>query len=255
MPGPLADKIALVTGASRGIGRAIAMRLARDGALVAVHYGASGDAAGEVVDAIRAGGGRAFALQADLARVDAIRAMFDTLDAELARQGSRGVIDILVNNAGIGLSASFDQTTEADFDRVFDTNVKGLFFVCQQALPRLADGGCVVNVSSLTARGAGPSFPAYAASKTAVNALTLALASHLGPRRIRVNAIMPGYTDTDFVARLKQVPGMLDTIVKQTALGRPGLPEDMANAVALLLSPDAGWITGQVIETTGGARL
>jgi len=251
----LAGKTALVTGAGRGIGRAIAGQLAGDGALVAVHYGASADAARETVQLIEQNGGQAFTVQADVGSLAAITALFEALDkAFTERTGSRG-IDILVNNAGVGASVSIAETDEETYDRIFAINLKGLFFVSQQALPGLRDGGRVINISSLTARGQMMERAAYGASKLAVNSFTQSFAQLLGPRGITVNAIMPGLIETDLVVELMKNPAVVDAIVKQTALSRTGKPADIASAVSLLVSDKAGWITGQRIEVTGGARL
>jgi 3-oxoacyl-[acyl-carrier protein] reductase len=254
--GPHAGRTALVTGAGRGIGRSIALRLARDGALVAVHYGANREAATEVVDTIEQAGGQAFAVQADVRSVDAIAAMFTILDDEFrARTGSNG-IDILVNNAGVGTGMkTLEQTTEEDFDLLFDTNFKALFFVTQHAVRRLRDGGKVVNVSSLSTRGAMAALPAYAASKTPVNSFTLSLAQQLGVRGISVNAVLPGMVATDLTTELQRNPAAMEAVIKACVFGRPGQPDDIAGAVAALISNDSGWITGQLVEVTGGARL
>jgi NAD(P)-dependent dehydrogenase (short-subunit alcohol dehydrogenase family) len=252
----LQGKTALVTGGSRGIGRAIAERLARDGALVAVHYGNNRGAADEVIAGIESAGGKAFAVQADVRSVSAIAAMFETLDkAFTERTGSNG-IDILVNNAGVGAGMGpIEKMTEEVFDNLFDTNVKGLFFTSQQAMPRLRDGGFVVNVSSLSTRGANPMLAAYAGSKIPGNSFTLSLAAALAPRKIAVNAVLPGLVLTDLSGELQKNKEVLDAVVSQVAFGRAGLPVDVANAVAMLVSPDCTWITGQLIEVTGGARL
>ena len=253
---PLAGKTALVTGAARGIGRAIALRLSRDGALVAVHYGNSRSAADDVVAAIENEGGKAFSVQCDVRSVAAIESMFATLDQEFeARTGSSN-IDILINNAGIGTgSMAFEDTTEEAFDLLFDTNIKGLFFVSKHAISRLRDHGRVVNISSLSSRGAMPGLAAYAASKTPINSVTLSLAALLGPRKITVNAILPGLVETDLTTHLTSNPDTLAMLVKNCVFGRAGQPDDIAGAVAILVSPDAGWITGQLIEATGGARM
>ncbi|MET0378246.1 MAG: SDR family oxidoreductase [Spongiibacteraceae bacterium] len=252
----LEGKTALVTGAARGIGRAIALRLARDGALVAVHYGNSRAAADEVVAVIANEGGKAFAIQCDVRSVAAIEAMFSTLDGEFQTRAGSEKIDILVNNAGIGTgSMGFEETTEEAFDLLFDTNIKGLFFVSKFAIPRLRDGGRVVNISSLSSRGAMPGLAAYAASKTPINSITLSLAQLLGPRKICVNAILPGLVETDLTTHLTSNPDTRAMLVKGCVFGRVGQPDDIAGAVAALVSPDCGWITGQMIEATGGSRL
>jgi 3-oxoacyl-[acyl-carrier protein] reductase len=252
----LTGTTALVTGAGRGIGRAIALRLAAGGALVAVHYGASRDAADEVVSTILRAGGQAFPVQADVRSVDAIAAMFDALDAELVRRTGSNRFDVLVNNAGVGTGMMrLEDTTEADFDLLFDTNFKGLFFVTKYAVPRLRDGGRIVNISSLAARGANPGLPAYAASKLPINSFTLSMAQALGPRRIAVNAVAPGMVETDLTAQLQANPAAMEAVVKACAFGRAGQPDDIASVVAALVSPDCGWINGQIIEATGGSRL
>jgi NAD(P)-dependent dehydrogenase (short-subunit alcohol dehydrogenase family) len=251
----LAGKTALVTGAGRGIGRAIARQIAGEGALVAVHYGASADAAHETVHLIEEDGGQAFTVQADVGSVAEITALFETLDRAFTdRTGTRD-IDILVNNAGVGASVPIAATDEETYDRIFAINLKGLFFVSQQALPRLRPGGRVINISSLTARGQMMDRAAYGASKVAVNSLTKSFAQLLGPRSITVNALMPGLIETDLVIELMKNSAVVDAIVKQTALGRTGKPTDIASAVSLLVSDKAGWITGQCIEVTGGMRL
>ena len=255
MTGHLNGKIALVTGAGRGIGSAIARRLARDGALVVVHYGRSKHAAEDVVAEIRASGGRAFALGAEFSQVSNIAGLFEELDVALTdRTGSSG-LDVLINNAGMGSHGRIDATSETAFDEVFAINVKSLFFCLQYAMPRLRDGGRVVNISSLSSRGAMPNLAAYAASKTAVNSLTQSAAAQLGPRGITVNAVAPGMVDTDLVADLKKDEALVRSIVAATAMGRIGEPDDVAGAVSLLVSPSAGWITGQIIEVSGGARI
>lgn len=256
MEKPLQGKTALVTGAGRGIGRAIALRLAREGALVAVHYGSSADAAADVVKSIEQTGGQAFAVQADVRSVAAIESMYGQLDREFETRAGSSRIDILVNNAGAGTgSMGFEETTEEAFDLLFDVNVKGFFFVAKGAISRLRDGGKVVNISSASTRGAMPALAAYAASKTPINSLTLSLAALLGPRQIAVNAILPGLVETDLTTHLTSDPQMREMLVKNCVFGRVGQPEDIASTVALLLSPDSGWITGQIIEATGGARL
>ena len=255
MGGTLTGKVAIVTGAGRGIGRAIASKLAGEGALVAINYARSRDQAEGLAREIEAAGGKAFTVQADVGVVADIERLYAEVDAELARRTGEARFDILVNNAGVGGGGGFDAMTEADYDRVFDTNTKGVFFMCQHAVPRLRDGGRVINISSLTARGAGPDFPAYAASKIAVNSLTTSLAAQLGPRQINVNSIMPGMTDTDLIARIKANPAMENMIIQGTALRRMGTVDDIADALMFLVSHGGRWITGQNIEVSGGVRL
>ena len=250
----LESKTALVTGSSRGIGRAIAKRLATDGAWVAVHYQGNRSAAEATVAEIAAAGGRSFLLQGDIASVASIQRMFIALDEALReRTGSNG-IDILVNNAGVLIPGMLQDYTEADFDRQFATNFKGPFFVTQAALPRLRDGGRVINISSGTARRANPATMAYSSSKAALNYFGLALAQQLGERKITVNTLAPGLTETDMISGLEGNP-VIERTKQNTVLGRIGNVHDVAEAVAFLASPGAGWITGEVIHATGGELL
>lgn len=255
MAGPLIGKTALVTGASRGIGRAIARRLAGDGALVAVHYGSNQAAAEATVAEIEHAGGVAFAVGADLTSLNQITDVFQKLDAELTRRTGAAGIDILVNNAGIGLVGTVDETSEEVFDRQFDINVKGLFFVTQQAVPRLREGGRVINISSLVALRAYPECAAYAASKGAINNLTMAFSAQLAARGITVNAVAPGLTETDFVTDYLKDEAYVRTVTATTVSGRIGQPNDIAGLVACLVSPDGGWVTGQIIYATGGQQF
>ena len=248
-------KIALVTGASRGIGRAVALRLARDGAMVAVHYGSNRTGAEEVVAEIERAGGSAFALGADMARVADIEALYKALDAELVRRTGEAGFDILVNNAGIAPRGTIEGTSQQTFDLLFSVNVRGPFFMIQNALPRLRDGGRIINISSCVTRLAFPEIAAYSATKGAINTLTYLLAAQLGARGITVNAVAPGPTDTDMSAGWLGTPEGRASVVQTTALGRVGNPEDIAAAVAMLVSPDSGWVTGQCIEASGGIRL
>jgi len=251
----LEGKIAVVTGASRGIGRAIALRLARDGALVCGNYHSNAEAAQSLVQEIQSAGGDAFALQADVSSVEQLGRFFETLDAELtARRGDRR-FDILVNNAGVFVAGLTAKSTEADFDRVFALNVKGPFFVTQHAIPRLRDGGRVINISSGLSRRPMPQYTAYSMTKGAIDTFTLALATELGPRGITVNTLAPGLTATDLNAEMRADPNAERAFASRTALGRIGSVEDLASAASLLASPDAGWITGQYVEASGGLGL
>ncbi|NLP57287.1 SDR family NAD(P)-dependent oxidoreductase [Lutibacter sp. B1] len=252
----LKGKNAIVTGAGKGIGRAIAKRIASEGALTAVHYSKSAESAKQVVDEIKQAGGDAFSIKADIRSVAEIKILFQKLSQEFKSHSGSNHLDILINNAGVSSSSvSFETVTEEDFDNVFNTNIKGLFFVTQTALPLLNDNAHIINISSLTARGAKPLYSAYAASKAAVNSFTLSMAQMLGKRKISVNAIMPGFIETDFTKKLLVDPEIMKTLIAGVAFGKVGQPEDIANAVALLLSKDAGWITGQIIEVTGGTNL
>jgi 3-oxoacyl-[acyl-carrier protein] reductase len=252
--GALAGKIALVTGASRGIGSAIALRLGAEGALVAVHFNRDRAAAQATVAAISAVGGTAFAIAADLAEPYAAEQLFVAFDASLRQRGDKPRLDILVNNAGIGSRQPIDNVTAADFDRLIAIDLRAPFFIMQQALPRFVDGGRIVNVSSTAARIGYAETPIYAAAKAALQSLTLSTAKRLGPRGITVNAVAPGAVRTD-LNPLARDPDSAQQIASETILGRIGEPEDIADVVAFLASAEARWITGQVIEASGGLRL
>lgn len=255
---PLAGKVALVTGAGRGIGRAIAQRLARDGALVAVHYGNSREAAARTVAEIEAAGGQAFAVGADLSGaglVGQIGTLFASLDAELNRRTGSTEFDILVNNAGIAPATAVGTATEADFDTVFDVNVKAPFFIAQRALPRLRNGGRVVNISSVVSRIAFPAFTGYSMTKGALDVLTRNLAEELGPRGITVNSVNPGVTKTDMADALFTDDSAWQYAASMSPLGRVGAPEDIADAVGFLVSNDGRWVTGQMLDASGGMAL
>ncbi|MDN3241011.1 SDR family NAD(P)-dependent oxidoreductase [Glycomyces tritici] len=248
----LSGKTALVTGASRGIGRAIAIMLAEAGARVAVHYGANAQAAKETVAAIEAGGGTAFTVQADLAEPDAAGALVDALAAEL-----RGApLDILVNNAGIGAYGGIGTVSEDDYDRVFAVNTKSLFFITRKALALIPDGGRIINIGSGVTRIAFPEGIAYAMAKGAVDTFTLALAAELGPRGITVNTVAPGIVDTDVNASwLRGNPEAYAASAARAALGRVGQPEDVTGPVLFLASAAGRWTTGQIVDATGGSHL
>ncbi|CAB3659970.1 SDR family oxidoreductase [Achromobacter kerstersii] len=253
-PDSLAGKTALVTGGSRGIGRAIALALGRRGAHVAVHYNAARDAADEVVALIRDAGGRAWTLQADLASSDAAAILAEALRHTVQQHTGADGLDILVNNAGVGLRARLADVKPDDFDRVLQVNLKTPFFLIQHCLPFLRDGGRIVNISSMGTRAAYPEMSVYAPAKAGLEALTLLLASDLGARGITVNAVLPGATATDMNTRARD-PDISRAIAQTIALGRVGQPEDIADIVAFLASHEGRWVTGQSIDATGGQRL
>jgi 3-oxoacyl-[acyl-carrier protein] reductase len=248
----LSNKVALVTGGSRGIGRAIAHRLARDGATVAINYVENSDAANSLIAEIEAIGGNSFAVQARVGSAAETKRLFVQLDNELNRRMGRPRLDILVNNAGIGYFGKLSETAEEDFDRLFTINTKGPFLVTTSALQRMNDGGRVINISSGASRRPSAVFGAYAMSKAAVDAMTLALAAELGPRGITVNTVAPGWTATEANAAVRQDAGTVRNVESQTALGRLGMPDDIARVVAFLASDDAAWVTGQYVEASGG---
>jgi 3-oxoacyl-[acyl-carrier protein] reductase len=241
----LEGKAALVTGASRGIGRAIALRLAQDGASIVVNYSGSAEAAQRVVAEIEAAGGRAVAVQADVSKPADVERLFD----ETVRHFGR--LDILVNNAGVFFTKPLVEVGEAEFDRIFAVNVKGTFFACQEAAKRLSDGGRIVNFSSSTTAMMLPRYSAYVATKGAVEQLSHVLAKELGPRGITVNVFSPGPTDTELFSSDKTEEDKR-RFAQMAALGRLGQPQDIADVVAFLASDDARWITGQNIRTNGG---
>ncbi|WP_455959529.1 SDR family NAD(P)-dependent oxidoreductase [Methylorubrum aminovorans] len=246
MSANISGKTALVTGASGGIGRAIAQHLAAAGAEIVVHYGSGHDRAEETVRLVTTAGGKARSVQADLSK---------TSDIEKLAGECAGGLDILVNNAGIARGYTIDHTSEEDFDSVFSTNVKGIFFLTKAILPRLNSGASIVNISSMVSIAAYPAYLAYGMSKSAVNSFTRSLAAELGPRGIRVNAIAPGATDTEFVSSVRDNPEIMAGINAATALGRMGTPDEIARAVTWVASPEGGWITGQVIQVSGGMHL
>ncbi|MEU2791402.1 SDR family oxidoreductase [Streptomyces sp. NPDC007100] len=250
--GVLTGRTALVTGGSRGIGRAIAERLGRDGARVAVHYGRDEAAAKETVAAIEEAGGQAFAIQAELGVPGDAETLWSAFDAQ-----AEG-LDILVNNAGVNTPiAPLSEMTEEGFDRIFAINTKAPFFLTQLGLERLRDGGRVINISTGLTRGhAKPELIAYSMSKGAIDVFTSTLAKDLGPRGITVNAVAPGVTDTDMNAGwLRSGDETWQASADISALGRVGESRDIGDIVAFLASDDSRWITGQWIDATGGALL
>lgn len=249
----LKDKVAVVTGSTQGIGRAIALRLAADGAIVVVHGLNKNEA---VVKEIEQSGARAFMLAANIAHLKDIEAFYQELDRELEDRIGAAKFDILVNNAGVLESGTLAETSEQALDRVFQVNVKGTFFMTQKALPRLRDGGRIIMMSSATARTYFPGLTAYSATKGALNVLTRSLAVELGSRRITVNAVCPGLIQTEMAAEWIEGDRVEEKeVIALTALGRIGVPNDVASVTAFLASEDSGWITGECIDISGGAKL
>ena len=241
----LSGKTALVTGSSRGIGRAIAERLSRHGAAVAINYFSNSDKAEEVAAGIVSNGGSAVALQADVSRPKDIQRLFEHTLAHFER------LDIVVNNAGIRISKDVTDIVEEEFDRLFAINVKGTFFSCQLAGRRLSDGGRIINVSSAVTRMMLHGYAIYSASKGAVDQITRVLAKELGERQITVNAVAPGPVDTELL-REGKTEEQLQLMAQMAALGRIGKVEDIADTVAFLASDDARWVTGQTVHVNGG---
>ncbi|APR88001.1 Reductase [Minicystis rosea] len=253
---PSRVSIAVVTGGSRGLGKSMALHLADHGIDSVITYRSAADEARNVVAQIEAKGRKAVALPLDVADASSFGAFAEKLAAELGRVWQRDRFDALVNNAGIGLHASFAETTEAQFDELMKTHLKGPFFLTQKLLPLIADGGRILNVSTGLARFSFPGYSAYATMKGGIEVLTRYLAKELGPRGISVNVIAPGAIETDFGGGVvRDNDQMNKMIAAQTALGRVGLPDDIGGAVALLLSPEGKWITAQRIEVSGGMML
>lgn len=245
----LSGKTALVTGASRGMGRASALALARAGAQVLVHYGRGTPEAAAVVDEIRAAGGRADAFAVDLSAPDGTHTL-----ARQVREVVGERLDILVANAGISIGATIEATTVEDFDLMFAVNVRAPFFLVQQLLPILGEGSSVVLLSSLAARASVGALPAYAATKGAIDTLVKHFAAALGERGIRVNAVAPGVVDTDMSKFARSDAGREYTLGMQ-ALKRIAQPDDVGDVIAFLASDAARWITGDTLHVDGGSKL
>lgn len=250
MSKPLQGKTALVTGASRGIGRAAAARLASDGAHVLVHYGASQAEAETLVAELAAAGLGAEAIGADLGDAAAVEDLASRVTASLS--GKK--LDILVNNAGIADYTASHETTVETLDRLYAVNVRAPFLLTARLAPTLADGGSVIFTSSIVAKTYFPGVTAYAITKGAVDTLVLFLAGEYGPRGIRVNGVAPGAIATDMSAWLGSEDGKQQAFAMQ-ALQRVGQPEDIASVIAFLAGPDSAWVTGQILSASGGSKL
>lgn len=239
-------RVALVTGASRGIGAAIAQRLAGEGFHVVVHYGHGAAEARGVCEAIERAGGSASMLQADLSTSDGPQNLADAF--------TEAHLDVLVNNAGIAPFESIEDMNEGSYDRLSNVNMRSLFFVTRYLLPKMRDGGRIVNLSSIVARTAFDGIPAYSATKGFVDVLTLQLAASLGPRGITVNAVAPGVIETRLTTGLLEGDGA-EAVQSMQALSGIGTPDRVAGVVSFLVGPDGGWTTGQVIDVSGGSKL
>ena len=245
----LDGKVAVVTGASKGIGAAIAKALAKDGAAVVVNYASSKAGADAVVEAITSAGGRAIAVQGDVSKAAQAQGLI------AAAVQAFGRLDVLVNNSGIYEFASIEEVTEEHYRRLFDVNVLGVLLATQAATRHLGEGASIINISSAITHVHTPTAAAYAGTKGALNAISGVLANELAPRRIRVNVVSPGFVVTEGTHSAGVVGSDMEAgFVAQTPLGRAGQPDDIAAVVAFLASDDARWLTGEVITASGGIR-
>ncbi len=247
MSGVLDGQMALVTGGSRGIGRAVVQRLARDGATVTFDYRADHRAAEEVVAGVTAAGGRATAVQADLAEPGAAARLWDAAEA------FAGPVDILVNNAAIAGLGKLVELSDEDYERVMQVNLRPVFDALREAARRMPDGGRIVNVSTVNTVMPGPGISLYAASKGAVEQLTVIAAHELDGRGITVNTVSPGPTDTDLLRGVNS-PEDIEMVREMSPLGRLGQPEDVADVIGFLVGPDGRWMTAQNLRAGGGIR-
>lgn len=249
-------KIALVTGASRGLGKNTALALAKKGIDVIVTYRSSEVEANSVVSAIAAIGSQAVALQLDTSNTKTFNEFVAQVKQILQDKWHTEQFDFLVNNAGTGIYAPFAETTEEDFDHMMNTHVKGVFFLTQKLLPLIKDGARIVNLSTGLARSPLPGYAAYASAKGAIEVLTRYMAKELGARQIAVNTVAPGAIETDFGGgAVRDNPELNQFIASQTALGRVGIPDDIGGAISALLSEDNRWVNAQRIEVSGGQFL
>lgn len=245
--GKLEGKVAVVTGASKGIGAAIAKTLAAEGAAVVANYASSKSGAEAVVAAITEEGGRAIAVKGDVSKPAEAEAIIDTAI------NAYGRLDILVNNSGVYEAVPLEEISEQHFHRLFDINVLGLLLTTKAAARHLGEGASIINISSIVSRATPPGFAVYSATKGAVDAITGVLAKELGPRRIRVNVVSPGVVETEGTHGMGIIGSEFEkAVVAETPLGRVGQPRDIAAVVAFLASDDAGWITGERLFASGG---
>lgn len=250
------NKIALITGGSRGLGKNAALHLAKKGIDVIVTYRSKKEEAEAVVAEIESAGQKAAALQLDTGIVSTFDAFITDLKAILYEKWGRDTFDFLINNAGIDAASPFAKTTEEDFDNLFNVHFKGVYFLTQKSLPVIADGGRIINFSTGLARFSTPGYAAYASMKGAIEVFTKYLAKELGSRGIAANVVAPGIIQTDFTkAAFDSHPGLEERISQSTALGRVGQPDDIGGVVAFLCTEDARWINAQRIEASGGMFL
>lgn len=241
----LKDKVAIITGASRGIGAHIAKRFAFAGAKVAINFAANQAAADAVVSEINSSGGTAMPFQADVSNADEVKKLFEEVETHF------GKISILVNNAGVLVNRNIQDTSDDDFDKIISVNVKGTFNTLREAANRLENGGSIINLSSTVTRVMLPTYGVYAASKAAVEQLTRVLAKEIGARGIRVNSLSPGPTNTELFTEGKS-DAFIAKLAGMSALGRIGDPHEIANIALFLASDDSSWVTGQNIGANGG---
>ncbi|MFJ2975802.1 SDR family NAD(P)-dependent oxidoreductase [Kluyvera sp. NPDC087067] len=252
----MSQRIALVTGGSRGLGKNAVLKLAAAGVDIIFTYRSQQDAARDVVAEIEKTGAKAVALQLNVSDIASFSEFAQQVKVQLKKEWGRDSVDYLVNNAGIGLYAPFAETSEAMFDELMNIHFKGPFFLTQQLLPLIADGGRILNVSTGLARFALPGYAAYASMKGAMEVLTRYQAKELGARGISVNSIAPGAIETDFGGgHLRDNEELNRYVASQTALGRTGLPDDIGEAIVALLSDNLHWMTAQRIEVSGGMFL
>ncbi|MBO0939825.1 SDR family oxidoreductase [Fibrella sp. HMF5335] len=249
-------KLALVTGGSRGLGKNMALSLAKKGINVVLTYHSNQAEAQATIAEIEALGQKAAALQLDTSNVSSFNAFFDGFVTTLKNTFGTDHFDFLINNAGTAVYAPFADTEESDFDHLMNIHFKGVFFLTQKALPLLNDGGRIINISTGLARFVGVGYAAYASMKGAIETLSRYMAQELGSRQITVNVVAPGAIETDFGGGVvRDNPEINKHLAQLTALGRVGLPDDVGGVVAFLCSNDAHWINGQRIEVSGGHRL
>jgi NAD(P)-dependent dehydrogenase (short-subunit alcohol dehydrogenase family) len=250
------NKIALITGGSRGLGKNTALKIAGQGIDVIVTYRTKKEEADEVVNQIELAGQTAAALQLDTSKSNTFEAFKEQLTSVLKEKWGRDSFDFLINNAGIDAASPFGKTTEEDFDNLFNVHFKGVYFLTQTLVNSIADGGRIINLSTGLTRFATPGYAAYASMKGAIEVFTKYLAKELGSRGIAANLVAPGIIETDFTKRaFDSHPQMHEFISSITALGRPGLPDDIGGVIAFLCTEDARWINAQRIEASGGMFL